>query len=311
MSRAGSSAAPKDPREKALLYRRWLMSSAIAIAEADGVAGISVARVIAAAGVSRKVFYDTFSDVEDCLGAALEQVFDSATEAIAASHRSEESWREATRAALGTLLALAEQQRALARVCVIETLRGGPRLQRLRQRAMVRAQEAIDRGAREPGARTPPALTAEALVGGIAELLRARLAANAHEPLTELTAPCMSMIVLAYLGPSAAAQELDRAAPASNRVAEWGPLLRRKPAIRGPRLTYRTVRVLDAIAEHPGSPNREVARLAGIADQGQISKLLKRLAAGTLIENHAGEQNGNAWWLTDAGREFHASIAPR
>ena len=40
------------------------------------------------------------------------------------------------------------------------------------------------------------------------------------------------------------------------------------------RLTYRTVRVLGAVGEHPGASNREIAERAGISDQGQISKLL-------------------------------------
>ncbi len=40
------------------------------------------------------------------------------------------------------------------------------------------------------------------------------------------------------------------------------------------RLTYRTARVLMAIAERPGSNNREVGNRGEVVDQGQISKLL-------------------------------------
>ena len=43
------------------------------------------------------------------------------------------------------------------------------------------------------------------------------------------------------------------------------------------RLTYRTVRVLMATAEHPGASNRLIADTPEITDQGQISKLLGRL----------------------------------
>ncbi len=52
----------------------------------------------------------------------------------------------------------------------------------------------------------------------------------------------------------------------------------------GIRLTYRTVMVLMAVAAHPGSSNRMVADEAGISDQGQISKLLRRLEGLGLIE---------------------------
>ncbi len=51
----------------------------------------------------------------------------------------------------------------------------------------------------------------------------------------------------------------------------------------GMRLTYRTVRVLSAIDVLGGRDvnpsNRQVGETAGIADQGQISKLLGRLRA--------------------------------
>ena len=62
--------------------------------------------------------------------------------------------------------------------------------------------------------------------------------------------------------------------------------------------TYRTERVLEAIARHPGASNREVADFAGVLDEGQISKLLKRLESLGLIENTGeGQPKGkpNAW----------------
>jgi DNA-binding IclR family transcriptional regulator len=78
----------------------------------------------------------------------------------------------------------------------------------------------------------------------------------------------------------------------------------------GVRPTYRTLWVLKAIARlgsdaRPPS-NREVARAAGVFDNGQISKLLKRLQSLGLIENTGmGEFKGkpNAWRLTAKGDE--------
>ena len=67
---------------------------------------------------------------------------------------------------------------------------------------------------------------------------------------------------------------------------------------RGIQPTYRTLRVLAAIATHPGASNREVADFAGVLDEGQISKLLKRLESLGLIENTGeGQPKGkpNAW----------------
>ena len=77
------------------------------------------------------------------------------------------------------------------------------------------------------------------------------------------------------------------------------------------RLTYRTVRVLLAISEHPAASGRQVADAAGVADQGQISKLLWRLESLGLIDNSArgrGKGEPNAWVLTARGREVERAI---
>jgi DNA-binding MarR family transcriptional regulator len=127
--------------------------------------------------------------------------------------------------------------------------------------------------------------------------------------LIELTGPLMGMIVLPYLGPAAARRELARPvpkAPARPRPVNGDPL--RELDMR---LTYRTVRVLMAVAANPGSSNRQVADGAGIKDQGQISKLLARLARLGLIEHTGGEPargGPNAWALTERGREVHGAI---
>jgi DNA-binding MarR family transcriptional regulator len=72
------------------------------------------------------------------------------------------------------------------------------------------------------------------------------------------------------------------------------------------RLTYRTARVLECIAEAPLASNRTIADHAGIADPGQISKLLRRLERlGLMVNTGGGHQSGepNAWKLTPLGGE--------
>ncbi|HEY8304312.1 MAG TPA: helix-turn-helix domain-containing protein [Solirubrobacteraceae bacterium] len=78
------------------------------------------------------------------------------------------------------------------------------------------------------------------------------------------------------------------------------------------RLTYRTVRVLEALGQHPGQSNRQVAELVDIVDQGQMSKLLARLARAGLLQNTAtgahdrGEPNH--WTLSPAGQQLTRTI---
>jgi hypothetical protein len=125
----------------------------------------------------------------------------------------------------------------------------------------------------------------------------------------------LRMMVHPYLGARAAARELARPAPAFARVRPP----RRAPradALEGlkMRLTYRTSLVLSVIRDRPRASNREVADCAGIVDQGQISKLLSRLAALELIENRGAGQAGgatNAWYLTDRGARLEKAARLR
>jgi hypothetical protein len=179
----------------------------------------------------------------------------------------------------------------------------------------------VDEGRSAPGARVAraiqeaPDVTAEGVVGAVFAVLHTRLLARSNEPFTALLGPLMSMLVLPYLGARVAAAELARKPPVL-------PKRRRvpRPSSRDPlegldmRLTYRTVRVLAFIAERPGASNREIAEGAGIADQGQISKLLTRLERLQLVRNMGeGQVKGapNEWYLTDRGAGVERATRPR
>lgn len=178
--------------------------------------------------------------------------------------------------------------------------------------------EVIDRGRVLTNAtREPPEVTAEGVVGAIFAVLHTRVLERGEEPLTDLLGSLMSMIVLPYLGARAAGRELSRP-PLELRGTQRRSRASTRP--RDPldglkmRLTYRTVRVLMVIAEHPGASNREIAEGSGIIDQGQISKLLNRLARLSLVENLGeGQEKGaaNAWHLTTRGAQVERATRPR
>jgi hypothetical protein len=209
---------------------------------------------------------------------------------------------------------------------------GGPRVLECRAQVMAELCEAVDRGRTQAlGARAPGRLVAEGVVGAVVAVLYTRLLARgtgaaggfvepaAGEPaLIELHGELMNLIVLPYLGAAVAARELGRSAPPPTRGASptpVGPVGRVAPEEPAARLTYRTVRVLRAIAELPAASNREVAERAGIVDQGQISKILTRLEYQGLVANRSGASAArgtpNSWWLTERGEALEHEIGQR
>ncbi len=293
-----------------------------------GAASVTVARVIARAGVSRRLFYELFADIEDCFLATFEWAIEQARIVAAEAYEAEGTWRESIRSALAALLRFFDEQPLLAQLCIVHAAGGGPRVLELRLQTIAQLCEVVDRGRAEvSGSRVPGPVVAEGVVGAVIAVLYSRLlgeganregarSVGEESRLIELHGELMSLIVLPYLGASTARKELDRPPPPTRVVKKpFAPpsATRPEPDQRGARLTYRTVRVLRAIAELPAGSNREVAERAGIVDQGQISKILTRLEYQGLVANRGG--NGatrgtpNAWWLTERGEQLEQELS--
>jgi AcrR family transcriptional regulator/DNA-binding MarR family transcriptional regulator len=293
-----------------------MLAAAVEAVEDVGYARMTVAQVISRARVSRKTFYDVFTDREDCFLAAFEQALGQARLIAEEAYAEEASWRDGIRSALARLLQFMDEEPGLAKLCIVEALGAGERVLDRRASVLEELAEVIDRGRDATNAtREPPEVTAEGVVGAIFAVLHTRVLENGREPLTDLLGPLMSMIVLPYLGARAAGRELTRP-PLELPSGRSRSQARHKDPLEGlnMRLTYRTVRVLMVIAEHPGASNREIAEGSGIVDQGQISKLLNRLGRLKLVENVGeGQEKGaaNAWHLTPRGAQVERATRPR
>jgi AcrR family transcriptional regulator len=293
--------------------RRLLLAFADVLAE-HGLEDAGVGRVCKRAGVSRRTFYELFDDREACFAALLGDVVERISHGVLPADTGKLRWREHMRAGLTALLEFFDAEPALAQVCLVETLKAGPAVIERRRQMLDVLIAAVDRGRGETrGENGPPPLTADSTVGGALSVIHARVIEDDPRPLVELTNPLMSMIVHPYLGPAAARRELEWPVSQAASVRN-GPA---PPRIQDPfeglpiRITFRTARVLATIATRPGASNREVADTAGVSDQGQISKLLRRLADYGLIENHGqGHPKGepNAWRLTERGQAIQHVI---
>jgi AcrR family transcriptional regulator/DNA-binding MarR family transcriptional regulator len=297
------------------IQRARMLSAAVDAIEENGYARLTVAQVINRAKVSRKTFYDLFADREDCFLAVFERTLEQIRARVMEAFEQEPSWREGVRAGLATLLVFIDEEPELARLCIVDALGGGRRVLEERARVLGELRKVIDRGRLTATVRRePPSVTSEGVIGAVFAVLHTRLLERSPEPYIGLHGSLMSIVVLPYLGIRVASRELSRPAPQVRRRAKTEPGVGKDPmAGLDMRLTYRTVRVLTAIREHPGASNREVADGAGISDQGQISKLLSRLERLDLIENvdHAQSKGApNEWRLTERGERVERATRP-
>jgi AcrR family transcriptional regulator len=299
------------------IQRARILAATVQVACEGGAGNVTVARVVARSGVSRRTFYELFTGGEECLLAVMEDSLVRARSCVLEVYDHSEAWRVRIRAALHALLEFVEEEPARGRLLIVESLRAGPEALERRSRVLEELIAAVDAGRREnaSGSALTP-LTAEGVVGSVLSIIHARLVKGDRPALVELTSPLMSMIALPYLGAAAARRELDRPLPERRRAAPHASNGAGHLTDLPMRVTYRTVRVLEAIGEEDGRgahpSNRQVADRAGITDQGQMSKLLARLSKLGLIENTgAGAPKGapNAWRLTARGGEVHGAIS--
>jgi AcrR family transcriptional regulator len=310
-----------QPQRFAEIQRARLLAAAVRAVDELGYPDTSVADITSRARVSRRTFYELFADREACLATVIEDILGLLGGELAAAGLEGLGWRERVRGGLLVILGFLDREPVLARVLVVQALRGGPRVLQRREAVLARLAGVVDEGRLlSVRAQRCTPLTAEGLVGAAFSIVYARLLRGERRPLTGLVGELMGMIVLPYQGAATAHREQVRPAPA--------PAKRRERARRGSsegvvdplggvsmRLTYRTARVLEGIAELGGRgsnpSNREVGERAGIADAGQVSKLLARLERlGLLANTGSGRVKGepNAWALTAKGEMVARSI---
>jgi AcrR family transcriptional regulator/DNA-binding MarR family transcriptional regulator len=325
------------------LQRGRLLSATFALVGERGYEGVTARSVSERAGVSNRTFYQCFSDREDCFLAAFNHALDGLEREVRCARESELEWTARVRAALAALLQTLDREPAVRRLVFVEALAAGPRVLARRASVLEGLAGVIDEGcvnakasAALLGDPARSALVAEGVVGGVFGVIHARLLESGSEPLVRLLGSLMAMIVLPYRGGAAAARELSASAGqqgasgagsgrSHGRPAEAGLIAREnvRPrlaegqtvpsiAVLRPlgsasppdyRLTARAQAALEAVAEHPGLNNREVSEVIGLADQGQVSRIIRRLQEQGLVENTQAQAKrlARAWRLTADG----------
>jgi AcrR family transcriptional regulator len=165
----------------------------------------TVADLTSEAGISRTTFYELFPDKQACFLAAYDHAADALIRRINAAFESRETWPEAMRAALKTLLAEFAAAPKLALLGMVDISAAGPAAQ-LRYRAAVRRLTPLFEEGRDfvPDGRALPANTSRMAIGGVAGLVSEQLLDGRADDLPGLLDDVLLATLSPYIGREAA-----------------------------------------------------------------------------------------------------------
>jgi len=193
-------------REAVAASQRGRLLDAMASVVAEkGYAATTVADVVERAGVSRRTFYEQFTDKEACflaacdlgLGAVLERIRD------AVERQPDAGWRQRARSGVEAFLALLASEPAFARALQVEILTAGPAA--LDRRAtMLTTFSAVWRGVHERARLEEPSLSPvpdelfPILTAGLEELIRDCVRTRGADALPELADPILRTVFAVF-----------------------------------------------------------------------------------------------------------------
>jgi AcrR family transcriptional regulator len=197
--------SPPSPAVASASEHRQRLLDALATALAtQPFADVTIADIVARARVSKRTFYEQFSNKEACLLALGERLSEHTLALIAANYRFDEDWVAQLRGVTHAFLCSLESQPAVMRAVYIELLTIGPAGLALRRRMGERfgqfliMQVEVFR-ALEPRKRPLSPALATAVVGGINELILQAIENGQADQLSALT-PTVTEFVQAVIG---------------------------------------------------------------------------------------------------------------
>jgi AcrR family transcriptional regulator len=189
---------------------RMLLAVAEAVAE-QGYPATTVADVIARARLSRRTFYEHFSDKEECFLAAYDTVVEQLLEAVRHAYEQADGWTQKVHDGLRMFLTSLAAEPAFARMCIVEVVAAGPEARARRDAAMRVFVDFLEPGREEaPKGVTVPALAGEMVVGGLYEVIYARLLRDAADELLALLPELLYCALVPYIGHRAAEKAVEQ-----------------------------------------------------------------------------------------------------
>lgn len=192
--------------------RQLILEAMVRVVGRQGYKATSVADVIAEANVSRTTFYKHFEDKQECFLAAYDMVTERVMDEVISSCNGEQTWLERVRIGLTTIVEMFALDPQLARTAIVEVAAAGADARQRHWNAITRFTEFLEDGEELAEGRDLPDNIALMAAGAVSGLIFDELLTGRAERLPQLLPDLLFALLVPYIGPGAATEEMRRAA---------------------------------------------------------------------------------------------------
>jgi AcrR family transcriptional regulator len=195
--------------------RNLILAAMIRVVGRKGYKETSVADVIEEAGTSRTTFYKHFEDKHDCFLAAYDRLVEQVFAEVIATCDGSQPWLQRVRSGLAKIVEMFALDPLLARTAVVEVAAAGADARQRHWNAIARFTEFLEDGRQLADGRELPENISLMSAGAVSGLIFDELLADRAAQLPALLPDLLFAMLVPYIGPRAAADEMRRAAAAA------------------------------------------------------------------------------------------------
>jgi AcrR family transcriptional regulator len=195
--------------------RERLREAMVRVAAAKGYEATTVTDVIEVAGVSPETFYELFEDKQACFLEAYDAVIDVLVAHVTSAFEAAEGepWPDRIAAGLRALAELLAAEADIARMAMVEVTAAGDDARERYRAALARFTPFLEEGRAYSGQgdELPPD-TARFAIGGATSMIFDEIRAGRGPELMRILPDLVFAVLMPYLGPEAAEDEMRRVA---------------------------------------------------------------------------------------------------
>jgi len=191
--------------------RERLLAAVVRVTAAKGYEAMSVADILAEAGVGRESFYDLFDDKRDCVLAAHTVLMEHLEATVRAVYDEPGPWPDRVRNSIATMLDWFAADPAAARVAIVELAAMGPESRERFQELFVRYSRILEEGREGFGPDPERPQAAEMAIGAGLARVYEEVVRGRTEELPQLLPDLTYEVLVPFIGEADARRESRRA----------------------------------------------------------------------------------------------------